>query len=159
MLEEKSLDKLDKEYGYYKNYIVYQLYRGNMSVEEKKIADQVENQPTYGGIMRVWQHYNPVYMITIESSASRITALDLDDVFEIGNRFDFGPSSKIQKFTYHAHKIGVGDVIGDPQRNIRFYVVKRSKWHKEMAQKEGIPTGDNLVRFHEMVPYNKLRSA
>ena len=25
--------------------------------------------------------------------------------------------------------------------------------------KEGIPTGDNLVRFHEMVPYNKLRSA
>ena len=143
-----------KEYGFYKSYIVYQLYRGYMNVEEKKIADQVENQPTYGGVMRVWQHYNPVMMITIESSASRITALDLDDVFEIGNRFDdFGPSSKIQKFTYHARQMGAGDVIGDPQRNIRFYVLNSSKWHKEMQIKKGIRTGDNLVRFEELVPF------
>jgi hypothetical protein len=137
MLEEKS------EYGYYKNYIVYQLYRGNMSWEEGWIADNVENQPTYGAVMRVWQHYNPVMMITIKSSSSRTTTLDLDDVFEIGNRFDdFGPSSKIQKFTYHARKMTVGDVIGDPQRNIRFY----------MAQKKGRPTTKSGVEFHEMVP-------
>ena len=95
-----------------KTYIVYQFSRELMDEKEKNIATDIIFSPSSERIMQLWQHYNPVMLIT---------AKRLDEVFEIGN---IGPSTNVQKLTDRAHSVSVGDVIGElnSQHCRRFYV-------------------------------------